>query len=557
MKCSKKKLVSLLLVFVMLLSMVPAMSIVASAAAVDSNGVQMSDEFCEPLTDGKIVFKYVKPTDKASWLIWEDFCMENPSFSFNPEVDFSDDFSKLDLYLNKDSENEEHHIVDVVWDYDANVLKMVQSIVDKFPEDRDWFSVTDMEFINFLTYDRSDVRTLALANYSGELKSIFDNKNFTLEIEARMGSDDPFYTEEIGSAKLLYDDTAYFLSEWLGAKADHAIYVPDSTEDTKDALIEAAQKRIDDYIGKGIVRITATDEIITNYINNSDLLDENGKYYYLNKAVGGYVFNVNVAGKQRDYKFVIIKDDNELTVPSYTTVDVDTNVSVKTNSTKLPLDTVVMVEKIIEGNVYDNIIKTLNVEDEDSEIFDIKLHSASSNEYITRVDDGQFEVRLPIPEKLKKKELSVYYIDDDGEVTKYDVTVKDGFAVFTTDHFSVYSIVGTHDHKGGIATCCEKAICDICDKSYGKLDPTNHSGGTEIRNAKEATENEKGYTGDTYCKGCGEKIADGKEIPAIGTTQTGDTGNIWILIALLFVSGACVFAIVNYRRRKRMALIMD
>ena len=42
--------------------------------------------------------------------------------------------------------------------------------------------------------------------------------------------------------------------------------------------------------------------------------------------------------------------------------------------------------------------------------------------------------------------------------------------------------------------------------------PNNHTGGTEIRGAKEATTEEEGYTGDTYCKGCGAKIATGSVI---------------------------------------------
>ena len=45
---------------------------------------------------------------------------------------------------------------------------------------------------------------------------------------------------------------------------------------------------------------------------------------------------------------------------------------------------------------------------------------------------------------------------------------------------------------------------------------------TELRNAKEATCTEPGYTGDTYCKDCGEKIADGKEISAMGHTEVID-----------------------------------
>ena len=45
---------------------------------------------------------------------------------------------------------------------------------------------------------------------------------------------------------------------------------------------------------------------------------------------------------------------------------------------------------------------------------------------------------------------------------------------------------------------------------------------TELRNAKEATCTEPGYTGDTYCKDCNEKIAGGEEIPAKGHTEVVD-----------------------------------
>ena len=43
-----------------------------------------------------------------------------------------------------------------------------------------------------------------------------------------------------------------------------------------------------------------------------------------------------------------------------------------------------------------------------------------------------------------------------------------------------------------------------------------HTGGTEIKDAKDATCTENGYTGDTYCKGCGDKLESGTVIPAAG-----------------------------------------
>lgn len=70
-------------------------------------------------------------------------------------------------------------------------------------------------------------------------------------------------------------------------------------------------------------------------------------------------------------------------------------------------------------------------------------------------------------------------------------------------------------HKGGKATCIAKAICEVCGKSYGEVDPENHTGNTEVRNKKDATYTEKGYTGDVYCSDCGVKLSEGTEIPML------------------------------------------
>ena len=75
---------------------------------------------------------------------------------------------------------------------------------------------------------------------------------------------------------------------------------------------------------------------------------------------------------------------------------------------------------------------------------------------------------------------------------------------------------GVHKHSGGTATCTDKAVCDYCGMLYGELDSSNHTGGTEIKNDKDATCTEEGYTGDTYCKGCGEKSSVGSAITKLG-----------------------------------------
>lgn len=49
--------------------------------------------------------------------------------------------------------------------------------------------------------------------------------------------------------------------------------------------------------------------------------------------------------------------------------------------------------------------------------------------------------------------------------------LKDGFVITGEKEVTVLK-----NHVGGTATCTEKAKCKFCNKEYGDLDPTNHTG---------------------------------------------------------------------------------
>lgn len=58
----------------------------------------------------------------------------------------------------------------------------------------------------------------------------------------------------------------------------------------------------------------------------------------------------------------------------------------------------------------------------------------------------------------------------------------------------------------------KKFTCSICgDEKTEKVSATGHQH-TEIRNKKESTCKEEGYSGDTWCKDCGKKILSGQAI---------------------------------------------
>ena len=90
--------------------------------------------------------------------------------------------------------------------------------------------------------------------------------------------------------------------------------------------------------------------------------------------------------------------------------------------------------------------------------------------------------------------------------------------------------------------------CDVCNKDYLEkkadavaqtaddlklaLDPENHTGNTELKNAVKATCSEAGYSGDTYCADCDEELKKGAVVAATGkhtpeTEYQTDDKNHW------------------------------
>ena len=119
----------------------------------------------------------------------------------------------------------------------------------------------------------------------------------------------------------------------------------------------------------------------------------------------------------------------------------------------------------------------------------------------------------------------------------------------------------TKDCSGGKATCAEKAVCEVCGKAYGEVDPKNHTDLKYIP-AKAATEDSEGNTEYWYCGGCDKYYSDKdgtKEITKADTVTdklpksppTGDNSNLMLWIALLFISGGVLTGVTVFDKRKR------
>ena len=167
-------------------------------------------------------------------------------------------------------------------------------------------------------------------------------------------------------------------------------------------------------------------------------------------------------------------------------------------------------------------------------------------------------------------EQKIVVTDKAGNTAEMTVTVNDGhtFGEWASNgdgtHTHKCTVDGcngleTKDCSGGKATCAEKAVCEVCGKAYGELDPKNHTNLQHI-SAKAATEDAEGNIKYWYCEGCGKYYSDKdgtEEIAKADTVTaklpksppTGDTSNLMLWIALLFISGGACTALTVKRTK--------
>ncbi len=79
-------------------------------------------------------------------------------------------------------------------------------------------------------------------------------------------------------------------------------------------------------------------------------------------------------------------------------------------------------------------------------VYDIVFAKEGSVVDIKNGEYGTFTVKYVVPEEYKEQEeFAVFYIKENGELEKINVTVKDGYATFETNHFSIYALVSVEE----------------------------------------------------------------------------------------------------------------
>ena len=161
---------------------------------------------------------------------------------------------------------------------------------------------------------------------------------------------------------------------------------------------------------------------------------------------------------------------------------------------------------------------------------------ADLTQYLTLLDESGVVIPELNPVNYASLDESILSVDASGHVTALHTGTGMVRALLNTGDYALIAVEVTcdHDHTTRTetpATCTEDGsvtvICDDCDEvlSTETLPATGHS--TVVKNAKDATCTEPGYTGDKVCTVCGE------------TGETGETGEVIPAAGHSYKDGKC------------------
>lgn len=312
-------------------------------------------------------------------------------------------------------------------------------VVDNQNIEEHLFLMEDLETINykyaFPSFGEWIDSINAIINYSSEFQNKIGYMNIGTKLDTRAGWDDQFTSGCFGFLNLLFDGVIYSYVDVTGVKQNNVLYVPDETENTREAYIKAALDRVNKYIPKANVKIEYAGQIadINDFgvLSLKDIVD-------VNKTLGEY-YKVTIG--EEEYYYFIAKDSSKMRTPVMNTVDALTDISIKTDSSEVPLDSKINTVVIdAKSDEYKEFLKKANINN--GLVVDLKLFSDSINKNISKLENGVFKVYVPLNDELRKLDLTAYYVKDNGEIEKHDVKIEGDYLVFETDHFSTYVIGG-------------------------------------------------------------------------------------------------------------------
>lgn len=433
---------------------------------IDISAEEYSDLFKKISSDGNWnVTVYKKPTtceevDLLMTSVANEYIKSNDYYVSAFCTDWSsNDVNKVTVSISStDGEFVENHNLNVNYNIaNNNKTKIVESVVSKIKNMTDeeildhnnGYELSDLNLINYLNIvDKVEFYEPNSASkafsFTKDIINITKGSNIYYSADVRAGysfDSAALWQSSLGSIVVFYNGIAY-TSLRTGIIERNILYVDENATD----YAKYAQERIRKYLKNDSVTVVkggTLDSLSYQECNNMNYVTNTCENYRTvtynsenifdeSKLVDDnyYVVSIN----NNTYNFVLYKGTNEQLslTPSYISTDIESKISIESDETSIPLDTLVTAKVVNDEKIKDQIGTDLY------EAYDINLYSFSQNKKITKLENGKFLVSIPVPEKLNNKTLTVFYINELQEKEEHEVTVKDGYASFETNHFSTY-----------------------------------------------------------------------------------------------------------------------
>lgn len=416
--------------------------------------------------------------------------------------------------------------------YKEQLLTSRNAFVDNPNAENAWAFFEDYNILYRLRY-RGEKAYLAMSDIKGAIR-IFTDFGYPVKAEVA-------------------ETTMNLLEERCQFTIDEGVKVPESVSYFTKTVIDCPVN-VEVYSPEGELIATLMDGV------ESDISNEHGRFAVVYRPYTGEYAKVICLKEDGDYRFrleasgdglvsfkMASKSDQNLVLYSFDHVAVSTDEVIETS-----------VERVLQENTY-SIDADGNGDFEGTG--EILTSVPSDNIPVQSISLDETDLNLAVGESVvlnysilptEATCQNVLWISSDPETVEISngmaTALKEGTAVIycrSQDDLSLSArceidVAAAHQHtmtlvSASAATCCSTGIkehwhCTMCGKNFADSTGTiemsdatipvnaqNHTGGTEIRDAVKATSEAEGYTGDTYCLGCGARIASGTVIPKLTT----------------------------------------
>lgn len=377
----------------------------------------------------------------------------------------------------------------------AAVAQIAEKLVYPYSASyKNYYSLEDMNLINYYYYTAGDLDITRPGisidlpmNFAEDIRQIAGGANVYVKMDVREGGsnifqDALFLHDVTGPVGFYYDGALCYVTDESKAMtfaAKHVLYVPDDA----DNYMEAAKERLASYLGEGNFSISlgGTLESLSYEDDFGNIIDFNDfDWFDENKLADDNYYKITLNGNE--FEFLLYKvPAEEIQEPTFMGMDIESGIIVYSDDTTIPLDAAVSTEKV-QSDEIEKAVKT-----DEYVAYDISLFSRCAGRSIDKSTSDDFNVHIPIPADMEGEDLAVYYVDDSGNSTKYDVNIENGYAVFDTDHFSTYvlaeNVADTPDGNGSAASGNDQATPDNNGANDDKADNSNIPATNDSRNA--------------------------------------------------------------------------